>query len=184
MIRSLLVLGVMGALVGAARPDDDPPGPKIDFPDLKGLNRSKIRTYDEPGLGYSLAYTKPGFTATVYVYNRGLKKVPDGPKSDEVKDEMKRLADEIDAVTKRGVYKSFKELGKEEIVPLGKGKGAPSTLRRRFEIERKDGTVLSEGYVTGFKNHFLKIRISHDPDDKGAPEKIEALLEALGGAIK
>jgi hypothetical protein len=184
MIRSLLALAVTCVPVGAARPADDPPGPKIEFPEVKGLTRGDKHTYPTPELGYSVGYKAPGFVATVYVYNRGLKKVPDGARSDEAKDEMKRLVEELDLVKQKGVYKSVKALGKEETVPFGKAKGAPSALRRRFEIEREDGVVLSEGYVTGFKNHFLKIRISHVPDDKAAPERIAALLEALGGAIK
>lgn len=185
MLRSVLALAVTLVLVGGAYPADDPPGPKIDFPDVKGLTRGKIETdRTEPALGYWVSYTKPGFTATVYVFNRGLKKIPDGTASDEVKGEMKRVVEEIDTVTQRGLYKSFKEVGKEETVSLGKQKGAPSALRRQFEIERKNGPVRSEAYVTGYKNHFVKIRITHDPDDKAAAEKTAALLEALGAAIK
>jgi hypothetical protein len=184
MIRSLLALSALFVVICPARADDDPPGPKIDFPDVKGLTRNKIQTYPKAELGYSIGYTAPGFTATVYVYNRGLKKIPDGSKSDEAKDEMKRLVEELDLVVKQGLYKSVKELGKEETVSFGKGKGVPTALRRRFEIERKDGTKLSEGYVTGYMDHFVKIRISHDPDDKAAAEKITALLDGLGKALK
>jgi hypothetical protein len=180
MIRPLFALVATLALVGAVRSE----APKIDFPEVKGLTRGKVKTYPQAELGYSLSYDAPGFVVTVYVYDRGIKKIPDGAKSDEAKDEMKRLAEELDLVVKQGIYKSVKEVGKEETVPFGKGKDAPSALRRRFEIERKDGVKLSEGYITGYKNHFVKIRITHDPDDKEAPKKIEALLEAIGGAIK
>jgi hypothetical protein len=183
MIRPLFALAALFALVGLVGADD-PPGPKIEWPDVKGLTRGKIEIFPVAELGYAVGYKAPGFTATVYVYNRGLKKIPDGAKSDEAKDEMKRLADELDRAVQKGFYKSVKEVGKEETVKLGKAKDAPSTLRRRFKVELKDGTRTSEGYVMGYKNHFVKIRITHDPDDKAAAEKIAALLEGLGGAIK
>jgi hypothetical protein len=54
----------------------------------------------------------------------------------------------------------------------------------RFEVEHKGGRVPRAAHVTGYKDHFLKIRIAHDPDDKAAPEKIAALLDALGRTIK
>ncbi len=183
MIRSLFALAALGALVGTVRPDD-PPGPKIDFPEVKGMTRGKVQTFPQAELGYSVAYNAPGFVASVYVYNLGLKKIPDGTKSDEVKDEIKRAVRDLDLAKQQGLYKSVKEVGKQETVTLGKGKGAPSILRQRFEVERKDGAKLSEVYVTGYKNHFVKIRITHDPDDKMAADKIAALLEGLGTALK
>ena len=184
MLRPLCVIAATSLLIGFSPAADDLPGPKIEFPDVKGLTRRKIQTFPEAKLGYSVGYNAPGFGATVYVYNRGLEKIPTGAKSDEVKDEMKHVADEIDLARQQGAYKSVKQLGQEETVRLGKGKDAPAALRRRFEVEWKDGTRLSEAYVTGYKDHFVKIRITHDPDDKAAPEKIAALLEALGPAIK
>lgn len=184
MIRPLFALAATFALVGSARPAEDPPGPKIDFPDVKGLTRGKIQTFPKAELGYSVGYSAPGFSATIYVYDLGMKKIPDGSKSDEVKGQMKQAASDLEAVRQAGVYKSVKELGMEETVPLGKGKDAPTTLRRRFELELKGGVKLSEVYVTGYKDHFVKIRISHDPDDKAAPEKIAALLEELGKSLK
>jgi hypothetical protein len=183
MVRSLFAVAALFAAAGAAR-SDDPPGPKIEWPEVKGLTRGKMQPYPDPKAGYSVPYNAPGFVVTVYVYNRGLDKVPDGPKSDEVRSEMKGLVEALDLAKQKGLYKSVKEVGKEETVSFGKGKGAPSALRRRFEIERKEGPVLSEGYVTGYKNYFVKIRASHDPDDKTAPDKIAALLESLGGALK
>jgi hypothetical protein len=189
MIRSLFVLAAATVLVGAAR-SDDLPGPKITFPDVKGLTRDKPQTYPKAELGYSVGYKAPGFTATVYVYNMGLAKIPDGIKSDEVKDELKRAAGDIDRAVQAGLYKSAKEVGKEETVTMGKGKGAPELLRRRFELEIKDtvrnteSVRQSEVYVTGYKNHFVKVRITHEPDDKTAPDKTAALLAGLGGALK
>jgi hypothetical protein len=188
MVRSLLALSALLALVGFAQPADDPPGPKInpkiDFPDVKGFTRGKVQTFPKAELGYSVPYDAPGLAVTVYVYNFGLKKIPDGAKSDEVKDEMKRAVADLDRAQQAGLYKSVKEVGKEEAVALGKGKDAPAALRRQFEVERKDGVKSSAIYVVGYKDHFVKLRITHNPDDKDAADKIAALLEALGGAIK
>ncbi|QJW96850.1 hypothetical protein [Frigoriglobus tundricola] len=184
MLRPLCVIAATSLLIGLSPAADDPPGPKIEVPDVKGLTRRNIQTYSEAGLGYSVGYNAPGFGATVYAYNRAIETIPAGAASEVVKNEVKRAADEIDLARQQGAYKSVKELGMEETVRLGKAEDAPAALRRRYEIEWKDGTRLSEAYVTGYKNHFVKIRITHAPDDKTAPEKIAALLEALGPSLK
>ena len=51
-------------------------------------------------------------------------------------------------------------------------------------VEKRDGTGKTLFKNEPHKNHFVKIRITHDPDDKEAPKQIAALLEALGGALK
>jgi hypothetical protein len=183
MTRSLFALAALVTLVGVAR-SDDLPGPKIKWPEIKGLTRGKTETFPKAELGYSVPYDAPDFAATVYVYNLGLKKITDGAKSDEAKGEMKRAVSDLHRAKKAGFYKSVKEVGKEETVPFDKAKGSKEALRLRFEVERKDGVKLSEVYVTGYKDHFVKIRITHEPDDKAAAERITALLEGLGKAIE
>jgi hypothetical protein len=120
------------------------------------------------------------------VYNKGLTEIPTGAKSQVVKDEMKQTAADLEEARKQGAYKSVKEVGKEEVVRLGPGKTAPAALRRKFEVERtKGGEKLSEAYVTGYKDHFIKLRITYDPEGKEESEKkIATLLDAIGSALK
>lgn len=183
MIRALLVLFAVG-VPGA----DDPklPGPKIEFPDVKGFTRTKTTVFPQARLGYSLGYDTPGLTVTVYVYNNGRKEIPAGAKSDAVKEEMKATVDTLELARKQGLYKSVKEVGEEETVTLGTGKDAPAALRRKFELEQpKLGTRLSETYLTGYKDHFVKLRVSYNPEDKAeAEKKLATLLDALGAALK
>jgi hypothetical protein len=185
VFRFLLVLAAATPLSAA---DDKLPGPKIDFPEVKGFTRGKPQTFPQVELGYALAYNhdSPRIAFTVYVSNKGLKEIPAGAKSDPVRTEMKGVADTIQELARRGVYKVAREVGEEEVVPLGKAKGAPAALHRVFEITQMDGgKTLSEAYVTGYKNHFVKFRVTYPAADKDeARKKIATLLEALGEALK
>src|SRR5262245_50624602 len=89
MIRPILSLLALLILVGSARPaDDDLPGPKITWPDVKGLDRQKPNVFEDKALGYTVAYLAEGTIITVYVYDLGRKTIPQGPDSDAVKAEM------------------------------------------------------------------------------------------------
>jgi hypothetical protein len=114
-----------------------------------------------------------------------LNEIPDGAKSQKVKDEMKRTVDEIELSKKAGTYKSVKEIGEAEIVSLGNGKNALAALRRQFLIERTDGEKFSDAFLTGYKDYFIKLRITYDLEEKAATnKKIATFLEAIGSALK
>ncbi len=72
------------------------------------------------------------------------------------------------------------------MIRLGKSKDAPSALRRKFDLElAKEGEVRSVILLTGYKDHFIKVRITYSPDDEEAAEKkITTLLGALGKSLK
>jgi hypothetical protein len=181
------LIALFAVVLPAAADDPKLPGPKIEWPEVKGFTRGKTQVFPQTGLGYSISYDAPKLAVTAYVYDKRLPKIPDGVKSDVVKAEMKQAAADLELARKRGLYTAVKEVGKEEVVALGKGKDAPSALRRTFEIVRKgeDGAKLSELYVTGYKDHFVKLRITYDPEGKAEAEQaIAALLEALGGALQ
>ncbi|MCE9561069.1 MAG: hypothetical protein K8U57_03340 [Planctomycetes bacterium] len=186
MIRPMIVL-VAIALPTIAADEPKLPGPKIAWPEVKGLTFEKAHVYPEAALGYSVAYTTPGLTISVYVYDKGLAAIPTGAKSDIVRDEMKQVVADIEELKKRGQYTSVKEVGKEETIRLGEGKNAPTALRRKFEIARpKEAEArFSEAYITGYKDHFFKIRVTYVKDGAEKSEKlIQSLLEALGPQLK
>ena len=98
MIRSLIASVALLVLVGTARPDeDDLPGPKIDWPEVKGLDKQKVNKFKDSALGYSVAYLGDGLVITVFVYDLGLDKIPTGPNSDTIKAEMYESALALEA---------------------------------------------------------------------------------------
>ena len=187
MIRSLILLGVFAVAFPAAADEPKLPGPKIEWPEVKGFTFDKPFVFKQAELGYSVAYKAPGLVATVYVYNKGLAEIPTGVKSDVVRDEMKQMVADMEAAKKRGLYTSVKELGKEEVVAFGEGKEAPTALRRQFEVERpgEKEASLSSAYITGYKGQFIKLRVSYTKDSAEKSEKlIQNLLAALGPQLK
>ena len=135
MIRPLFALAALLVAVGSARPaDDEPPGPKIDWPEVKGLDRQKPNLFKDAALGYSIAYLGEGTVITVFVYNLGLKKIPDGPDSDTVKAEMYESLLALEGNKASGRYKSLQPLD-EKVIPFGSGKGAPQIRRKRYDAE-------------------------------------------------
>ena len=54
-------------------------GNNIDFPDVEGWQRGEVQNFPTAALGYSVTYeSEDGGRATVYVYDGGLKSIPDG----------------------------------------------------------------------------------------------------------
>ncbi len=186
MIRPLFVLAALFVLVGSARPaEDDLPGPKIEWPEVKGLDRQKPNQFKDKALGYSVAYLGEGTVITVFVYNLGLKKIPDGPDSDIVKAEMYESLLAVEANKANGRYKSISPVN-EKVIPLGSSKTAPQIRRKRYEVEiAKEGAAITELYVTGYKDYFIKIRATYPADSKEKGEKlIDTLLDGLGKGLK
>jgi hypothetical protein len=185
MIRPLLVLVALVVLVGPVRAADDLPGPKIDWPEVKGLERQKPNLFKDKALGYSVAYLGDGTVITVFVYDLGRDKIPDGPNSDVVKAEMYESLLALESNKASGRYKSIQPID-EKVIPFGSSKGAPEVRRKRYEVEiAKEGAALTELYVTGYKNHFIKIRATYPAENKEKTQKVlDDLLDALGKELK
>ncbi len=188
MIRPLLALAALVTAAGPVRPaDDDLPGPKIEWPDAPGLERQKPRVFDDKKLGYSVAYQGDGAIVTVFVYNLGRDAIPDGPDSDALKAEMYEsvVALEANKAGKQPRYKALTPLD-EKVVPLGPDGAAPHARRKRYEAEvAGEGAVLTELYMTGYKNYFIKVRATYPAADKDKFQKrLADLLDALGKGLK
>lgn len=188
MIRPLLALAALFAIAGSAHPADEKlPGPKIEWPEVKGLEREKPNVFKDEALGYSVAYLGDGNVITVFVYNLGLKSIPNGPDSDTLKAEMYEsvLALEGNKTGPKPRYKSLSPLG-EKVVPFGTSKNAPQIRRKRYEVEIiGEGAAITELYITGYKDYFIKIRATYPADSKEKGEKlVETLLDGIGKGLK
>ena len=184
MMRPLLAGLVLLAPV-AVRAQDAIPGPKISFPDVKGFEREKPHVYKDKTAGYSIGYTKGDLIATVYVYNMGRAKIAAGPDSDAVKAEMLDSVAALEANRKNGRYKSISPV-EDKIFTLGTGVGAPKFRFKQYEVDRtKDGPAFTELYLTGYKDHFLKVRATYSTDNAAASKKaLRQLLDALAEALE
>jgi hypothetical protein len=184
-MRPLLVLVALMVLVGPARAADDLPGPKIDWPEVKGLDRQKPAFSPNKALGYAIVYLGDGVIIKVFVYDLGREKIPDGPDSDAVKAEMYESLLALEENKAKGLYKSIQPID-EKVIPLGTREGALKVRRKRYEVEiAKEGPAIAELYVTGYKNHFIKLRTTYPAENKEKAQKaLDNLLDALGKELK
>lgn len=185
MTRLVFALAALAGLVLTTRAADDLPGPKIAWPDVKGLDRKPPNVFKDKRLGYSVLYVAEGTTVIVFVYNLSLPAIPTGPDADAVKAEMYESLLAVEKGRATGRYKSIQPLD-EQVIPFGTSKTAPQVRRKRYEVEiAKEGPAVTELYLTGYKNHFVKIRATYSTDDKAKGEKrVADLLDALGKELK
>lgn len=185
MARSVLVFAALAVLGGSARPADDLPGPKINWPDVKGLERKEPTVFKDKKLGYSIAYLADGTIILAFVYNLDLPAVPTGAAADAIKAEMYESLLALEGNRANGRYKSIQPLD-EKVVPFGTSKTAPQLRRKRYDIEiAKEGPAVTELYLTGYKNYFIKLRATYPTDDRAKGEKhVADFLEALGKELK
>ena len=159
-------------------------GLKMDFPELEGFVCSEPKHFPNPKHGYLVSYTAqqgPWIRVNVYVYNSGLDRIPDGASSEVVKEEIYLIEVGLKELKRQGAYNSYIEL-EGGVVQIGDSRVAPKAQRRLFEIDRTDvGRILTDVYITGYKDHFIKIRISYPVEEQIEVEKTVApVLKAVG----
>jgi len=148
----------------------------IVFPEVEDWQKGDEVTYPSPELGYSVTYqSTEGGRVTVYVYNAGLKNIPNDVNDRIIKNEIERAKNEIIQIGKAGYYDDVKEV-KSETVTLGGKDGRIKALRSLFYFKVRGEAMDSEIYIFGYKNNFIKIR-STRPKTEGAANA--ALAELL-----
>lgn len=92
---------------------------KIVFPEVEGWEKGEINTYPTAEPGYSVPYqSDTGGIVTFYVYKGGFSKIADGIDDQNVKNEIKKAENDIQAYGKAGYYQEVK-LVKSDSVILG-----------------------------------------------------------------
>lgn len=148
----------------------------VKFPDVDGWTRGEKVQYPTAELGYSVSYGSRSGRVTVYVYNGGLKKIPNdltGP----VADQMTTSRNDIKAMVEQGGYDSSTE-GKVETVIIGGPTGKVRSLHTEFTLKAKGNEFDSETYVFPYNDHFIKIRITR-PKAVGKTEELQELMKSL-----
>jgi hypothetical protein len=166
-------------LAAGAAPAEEPKGLRLPFPEVKGWKRLPPRQLPPPGDGYSIGYNGPETAVTIYVYNRGLAKVPDDLSSEVVRREMTGAKEAVHEAKRLGYYEEVKEEA-AGTGTLGGRKEGRKALYARYRIKVRKEEVRSEIYILPYRNHFLKIRVTRHSDkaDK-ALGKLFAALEAM-----
>jgi hypothetical protein len=124
---------------------------------LSGLAYKGRRDYEPKNLGYSVAYANRMCLVTVYVYDRGKAKIPDGKANPLVEGELKAALDEVREVERRGLFKNVR--------PAEGELGFPEAVRSKwaaagFTFDVDGGLCKGSVLVAGRRNHFLKIRVT------------------------
>lgn len=183
-----LVLGLLAALPAAiAAPYHHAPTGII-FPDQLGSlpKHTQISDYEatKPGLGVSVAYNGPGITVTIYLYTLGLDTVSTDLDSPLLNNHFKDTARDVHRAGELGYYEKVRSLPEDRITWSSRP-DATRSLRARFSYNQRGVERLSNLYLLGFKNHFLKIRYTHDQAvTPNAETVLTNLLEDLDAILR
>ena len=148
---------------------------KIKFPEVEGWKKSEVKN-PMAELGDIVHYDSDEGRVTVYFYNGVLKNISDDIKSGTLKSEMENAKNGIRQLGEMGLYQNVKEV-KSDTVTLGGASGKVKALHSLFSFSAKGQELVSEIYLFGYKNNFVKIRASR-PKDAGTENKAFAGLLA------
>ena len=156
-------------------------------PKLSDLDFAGKETYPLPELGYSIRYVLSNLVKLdIYAYDKGLPNISDGVSSAVVIDEFSQTVNALQALEDMGKIKNLKKL--DEGIRELKGKSGTNTFlwaRHTHEQCREDGVVssdprVSETYLTGFRNKFLKLRITYKQATPDGERLTKEAIEAFG----
>jgi hypothetical protein len=132
----------------------------VGFPDQVGdFTRGAGRDYEKthPGFGYSFAYRREPWTATVYVYDHRLPSIPDDLNSEVIRREFAMATREILEGARHGVWRKA-ELVRNFTLPEG---GAPRFTCANFTILTLAGLETDSTLcITSAKGKFVKFRVT------------------------
>jgi hypothetical protein len=113
-----------------------------------------------PGLGYALRFGgRPGWMVDVYLYDLGLKSIPDDAESDVLKDQLAQARGDIFELAKRGTYANVTEKGDFNLPSTGKPRFICATFRY-LRGERVDIDAESYLCLSSWNGKFVKVRMS------------------------
>ncbi|MBP0491269.1 hypothetical protein [Roseomonas indoligenes] len=136
------------------------------------------------GLGAGVRYAPANgerIALTVYIYDRGRPRAPEGGASPDVLDELRTTTAELNAAVRAGIYRSVKfNTG----MNLGQG-NVPTELRcLNFSMVQRDGTPTGDSVcVTVVNGRFMKVRltVSTPPEPVMAGVLAIAILQRFRG---
>jgi hypothetical protein len=152
------------------------------FPDsIDGYARGETRDFESqhPGVGYSAAYRRNPWNATVFIYDLRLPSIPDDPLGPLIGEQVLQASAEINRAVTAGAYEKASSKGTYNL---------PNAGRARFQCA--DFTLVRGGgqewdsllCITTWRGKFIKFRVSgpKQPDGTaGARRFVEAWSKVL-----
>src|SRR5690348_16168704 len=136
--------------------------------------------YSDRRLGRSFGFGTSGISLTIYVYDYGLKDLPDGPDSVAACEQYEKAKSEIET---GGNYQNV-TLRREVTRPLGDTAQAPLAREALYELDRNGIHALSALWLTAADGYFVKLRLSMRQEVAGAFDGASAsVLVAMAGSL-
>lgn len=149
------------------------------FPEkITGLENVKVTDYEakNPGLGVGVSYRSPTIKADVYLYTEALPSIPDGVESPLITQHFQQICGDIYTLEKIGAYHSVERLSEGKV-----SLGTHVALSASFSYFQDGVEQLSYIYLTGYKNHFLKIRFTyHKSTESNGKTSLNTFLGRIG----
>jgi hypothetical protein len=159
---------------------------------LGGMVCRGMDRYGQQELGVSVRYEGAHLLKTdVYLYNMGLKVIPNGVDSDAVRNHFEGVTQDVFAAQRQGLYSSVVEIGSGTTL-IGSPKEGLRALYKCFEYYQNPspGIVSTERrrsylVLTAYRNHFLKIRLTFLTNTEQYGEAmLKRFLADLGRVLK
>ena len=145
---------------------------------FNGVNR-----YSDRRLGRSYGYNASGISLSIYVYDHGVKNIPDGPDSVPLCEQFQTAKSEIE---RGGNYDNVVFRG-EVNRGLRDVEGSPVAREAVYEFDRHGVHAVSVLWLIAVDGHFLKLRLSlrselADELAEARPEILAALADSIADA--
>ena len=133
------------------------PSKILDFVIKKEINNEVVRE----GLGYTLYYNAVGVKASLYIYNLGYKKLPQGIDSDIINEHFNQINNDV--IRYNPLAQKIVDGEKLSI------SGIPVLHSVFFYTEQKTGLkdpIFSHSYLASIKGQFVKLRVSYSAENQ------------------
>ena len=172
----LLALGATAAALGAGVREE---AIGIDFPERLGDFTLKGRTqFPQKADGATTVYEGRAVRGAVYVYNAGLASVPTGVGDPVIHRHFQQTAAAMQQAMRESPAKATPM--RASTISSFPGCG-PQFVWRADRISMDGKELVSRTYLAGFKNHFVKLRVTHPQDSAAAADDfVQQVRRVLG----
>jgi hypothetical protein len=184
-------IAVFLALTAAAQPARVPAPERnaetgLAFPDTIGPAR-KVGSVDyaqsnaAPELGYAWNYETQAITTTFYIYNFGIAQIPSGARGSIVLTQFQQAIADMEIGAKAGRYEQLKPSQGPGDCTVGAIVFRCITFTAVLPSDQRP--VFTRLFVTGYRNHVLKIRQDWPQNAPAAAREVDAVIQTFASSV-